>query len=96
MRLRIFRLKFGIFVLSRPSSPERRIRKKRNMAVQMDQATARLGSERVGKLLLDYSIPAVIGMVMASLYNIVDRIFIGQGVGPLAISGLALTFPLKL
>ena len=62
------------------------------MAVQMDQATARLGSERVGKLLLDYSIPAVIGMVMASLYNIVDRIFIGQGVGPLAISGLALTF----
>ena len=33
-------------------------------------------------------------MVMASLYNIVDRIFIGQGVGPLAISGLALTFPL--
>lgn len=60
----------------------------------MDQATARLGSERVGKLLLDYSIPAVIGMVMASLYNIVDRIFIGQGVGPLAISGLALTFPL--
>ena len=60
----------------------------------MDQATARLGSERVGKLLLDYSIPAVIGMVMASLYNIVDRIFIGQGVGPLAMSGLALTFPL--
>ena len=55
----------------------------------MDQATARLGSERVGKLLLDYSIPAVIGMVMASLYNIVDRIFIGQGVGP-----LAMTFPL--
>ena len=60
----------------------------------MDQATARLGSERVGKLLLDYSIPAVIGRVMASLYTIVDRIFIGQGVGPLAISGLALTFPL--
>ena len=59
----------------------------------MDQATARLGAERVGEVLLDYSIPAVIGMVMASLY-IVDRIFIGQGVGPLAISGLALTFPL--
>lgn len=57
-------------------------------------AASGLGTERIGRLLLDYSIPAVIGMVMASMYNIVDRIFIGQGVGPLAISGLALTFPL--
>lgn len=36
---------------------------------------------RVGRLLLEYSIPSIIGMVMMSLYNIVDRIFIGQGVG---------------
>ena len=64
------------------------------MAKQLDGATARLGTERVGRLLLEYSIPSIIGMVMMSLYNIVDRIFIGQGVGPLAISGLALTFPL--
>lgn len=48
----------------------------------------------IGKLLLQYSIPAIIGMTVTSLYNIIDSIFIGHGVGPLAISGLALTFPL--
>ena len=53
-----------------------------------------LGTEGVGKLLLQYSVPAIIATSAASLYNIIDRIFIGQGVGPLAISGLALTFPL--
>lgn len=48
----------------------------------------------VGKLLIQYSIPAIIGMTVTSLYNIIDSVFIGHGVGPLAISGLALTFPL--
>lgn len=47
----------------------------------------------VGKLLWDYSIPAIVGTMVMSLYNVIDRIFIGQGVGPLAISGLTLTFP---
>jgi putative MATE family efflux protein len=53
-----------------------------------------LGNEKIGKLLLQYSLPAIVATTVASLYNIIDRIFIGQGVGPLAISGLALTFPL--
>jgi putative MATE family efflux protein len=53
-----------------------------------------LGVETLGKLLIRYSVPAIIATSAASLYNIIDRIFIGQGVGPLAISGLALTFPL--
>jgi putative MATE family efflux protein len=53
-----------------------------------------LGTEKIGKLLLQYSVPAIIATAAASLYNIIDRIFIGQGVGPLAISGLALTYPL--
>ncbi|MDR0420484.1 MAG: MATE family efflux transporter [Prevotellaceae bacterium] len=53
-----------------------------------------LGTEKVGKLLMQYSVPAIMAMVAASLYNIVDRIFIGNAVGPLAISGLAITFPL--
>lgn len=47
----------------------------------------------VGKLLLRYSIPAVVGIVVMQLYNIVDRIFIGQVVGTDAIAGLAITFP---
>jgi len=53
-----------------------------------------LGVDRIGKLLFQYSIPAIVGTVAASLYNIIDRIFIGHGVGPLAISGLALTLPI--
>ena len=47
----------------------------------------------VGRLLWRYSLPAVTGMLVMSLYNVVDRIFIGQGVGPEAIAGLAITFP---
>lgn len=53
-----------------------------------------LETESIGKLLIQYSIPAIIAMTVTSVYNIVDSIFIGHGVGPLAISGLALTFPL--
>lgn len=60
----------------------------------IDTAVFRLETEKVGKLLQSYSIPAIISMVVASLYNIVDRIYIGQGVGAMAISGLALTLPL--
>ncbi len=56
--------------------------------------TVRLERDKIGSLLLRYSIPAIVGMVATSLYNIVDRAFIGHGVGPLAISGLTLTFPL--
>lgn len=53
-----------------------------------------LGTERISKLLTQYAIPAIIAMTASSLYNMADSIFIGHGVGPLAISGLALTFPL--
>ena len=52
-----------------------------------------LGTKPIGKLLTQYAIPAIIAMTASSLYNMVDSIFIGQGVGPLAISGLAITFP---
>ena len=53
-----------------------------------------LETKAIGKLLLQYSIPAIIGMTVTSLYHIIDSVFIGHGVGPLAISGLAITFPL--
>lgn len=58
------------------------------------QATLELGTKPVGKLLMQYALPAIIAMTASSLYNMIDSIFIGQGVGPLAISGLAITFPL--
>ena len=57
-------------------------------------ATLELGTRPVGRLLMQYAIPAIIAMTASSLYNMVDSIFIGQGVGPMAISGLAITFPL--
>ena len=52
-----------------------------------------LAEKPVGRLLWQYSLPAVVGMVVVSLYNVIDRIFIGRGVGADAISGLAITFP---
>ena len=58
-----------------------------------NQKTLELGSKPVGKLLFQYALPAIIAMTASSLYNMVDSIFIGQGVGALAISGLAVTFP---
>ena len=61
---------------------------------EVRSAAAELGTERIRKLLFQYAVPAIIAMTASSLYNMVDSIFIGHGVGPLAISGLALTFPL--
>ena len=57
-------------------------------------APTELGTEKIGKLLKQYALPAIIAQTASSLYNMVDSIFIGHGVGPLAISGLAVTFPL--
>ena len=53
-----------------------------------------LGTESIGKLLAQYSFPAIVGMALTSIYHIIDSIFIGHGVGAMAISGLAITFPL--
>ena len=62
------------------------------MAVQ--GVPTELGTEKVSKLLRQYAVPAIIAMTASSLYNMVDSIFIGHGVGKFAIAGLALTFPL--
>ena len=53
-----------------------------------------LGEQPIGKLLMQYAVPAIIAMTASSLYNMIDSIFIGHGVGAMAISGLAITFPL--
>ena len=53
-----------------------------------------LGKQTIGQLLWQYSLPAIIASLATSLYNIVDSIFIGRGVGAMAITGLAITFPL--
>lgn len=59
-------------------------------------APTELGTKKIGTLLKEYAVPGIIAMTASSLYNMVDSIFIGHipEAGPLAISGLAVTFPL--
>lgn len=63
---------------------------------QSPASSHELATEDIRKLIWKYSLPAMVGTVVMSLYNIVDRIFIGQGVGALAISGLSLAFPFMI
>ena len=58
------------------------------------EATLALGTQPVGKLLWQYALPGVIAMTASSLYNMVDSIFIGHGVGPMALAALGISFPL--
>ena len=58
--------------------------------------TDRIGTERVGKLLVEFSVPAIIGMLVNAIYNIVDRIYVGQGVNPLGIAGITIVMPLMM
>jgi len=55
-----------------------------------------LGKERLFPLLIRMSLPAAVAMIINALYNIVDTIFVGQGVGPLAIAALAIAFPIQI
>ena len=58
------------------------------------EKTQALGAEKIPRLLLRYAIPSIIAMLSSSLYNMIDSIFIGHGVGAMAISGLAITMPI--
>ena len=64
--------------------------------MQQDNKTKELGTKPIGELLMKYAVPAVVAMTASSLYNIVDRIFIGRipDVGTLSLGGLAVTFPI--
>ncbi len=58
--------------------------------------TLELGRAPIGKLLWKQSVPAAIGMMVMVLYNIVDTIYVGRGVGPLAIAGIAVVIPISM
>jgi putative MATE family efflux protein len=62
----------------------------------MKQLTARLGEEKISKLLVNLSLPATIGMMVTALYNLVDTIFVGRGVGAIAIGGLTIALPIQM
>jgi putative efflux protein, MATE family len=61
----------------------------------MDSAK-QLGEGRIGPLLAKYALPSIVGMVVGALYNIVDRIFLGRGVGTIALAGVTVSFALQL
>ncbi|MGL5313692.1 MAG: MATE family efflux transporter, partial [Peptostreptococcaceae bacterium] len=76
-----------------------KIKDEQNIEIEdtiVNESTNDLRDEKIGKLLLKYSVPAILAMMVTSLYNTVDRAFIGsiEGVGALAISGLGVTMPL--
>ncbi|BEP30053.1 MATE family efflux transporter [Helicovermis profundi] len=62
----------------------------------MENRNKMLSEEKINKLLLRLSLPATIGMTVNALYNVIDTIFIGWGVGPLAIGGLTIAFPIQM
>lgn len=55
-----------------------------------------LGEESIGKLLINFSIPAIVGMVVNAVYNIVDRIFIGRFIGDMGLAGVVIAYPIML
>lgn len=54
-----------------------------------------LGTEKISKLLFSFSMPAFIAMLASGIYNIVDTIFIGKGIGTLAVGGVGIVFPIQ-
>ncbi|HVI41363.1 MAG TPA: MATE family efflux transporter, partial [Anaerovoracaceae bacterium] len=63
---------------------------------ELERRTDRLGELPVGKLLLEFSIPAIIAMIANALYNVVDSIFVGRGVGSLALTAVTIAFPIMI
>ncbi|RXL97316.1 MATE family efflux transporter, partial [Citrobacter sp. AAK_AS5] len=59
-------------------------------------AADRMGTARIGPLRVRYSVPAIVGMLVNALYNVVDRMFIGYGVGAQGIAAVTICFPLVM
>jgi putative MATE family efflux protein len=59
-------------------------------------STGRMGTSPVFRLLFEFSVPAIVGMLVGTVYNIVDRIYVGQGVDPLGIAGITVAMPLMM
>ena len=62
--------------------------------MEVTDKTKELETGKISSLLLTYALPAVVTQIIASIYNIADRIFLGQGVDAMAIAGLAITLPI--
>jgi len=58
--------------------------------------TNKLGEEKISKLLLSFSAPAIIGLLVNAMYNVIDRAVIGRGVNELGIAGITIGFPIQI
>jgi putative MATE family efflux protein len=63
---------------------------------ERQDSTDRIGAAPVSRLLFEFSVPAIVGMLVGTIYNIVDRIYVGQGVDPLGIAGITVAMPLMM
>ncbi|HEX2923792.1 MAG TPA: MATE family efflux transporter, partial [Chloroflexota bacterium] len=59
-------------------------------------STAKLGQEKIGSLLVTFSIPAIVGMLVSSMYNVIDRVFIGNSAGSIGIAAITVGFPIMI
>jgi len=59
-------------------------------------STSQIGTDSIAKLMIRFSIPSIVGMLVNALYNIVDRMFIGHGIGAMGIAGVTISFPIML
>ena len=82
---------FAIFAASLRKRPTNHMTEQK-----IAEKSLELGNEKIPRLMWRYFVPAFIGVIMNATYNIVDRIFIGQGVGSYALSGLSVVFPIMM
>ncbi|MGI6412684.1 MAG: MATE family efflux transporter [Syntrophomonadaceae bacterium] len=59
-------------------------------------SSEQLRRRKISRLLWDFSLPAIVGMVVNSLYNVVDRVFVGRGIGSIAIAATTVAFPIMI
>src|SRR5659263_227509 len=64
------------------------------MRVYFLDISNRLGEDKIGKLLLEFSIPSIVGMLVSACYNVIDRVFIGHSIGVLGIAAITVAFPI--
>jgi putative MATE family efflux protein len=69
---------------------------KQNIKMENGKRSEMLAKEKVGKLLCKLSLPSIVAMMVHALYNVVDTIFVGKGVGTLGIGGIAIVFPVQM
>ncbi|MBN2585858.1 MAG: MATE family efflux transporter, partial [Candidatus Fermentibacteraceae bacterium] len=68
----------------------------KKLRLSASERTDLLGTQSLGRLLFRLSGPAITGMLVQSMYNLVDTIFVGKGVGTLALAALAVCFPIQM